>query len=157
MSGRTSDAAPAIERWIYGGLRLNDTKQVHAWIPEPAANEPLGEELWYGHKGSWVVGGIYHANVARHDRGVSLYGKPSLWLQRYEDRAVVGRWEVLDRQARDTVALLALERRAAKDTALAEALEPLLDIAATLRTGGQRRALLAYVTEQVYAARTRRR
>ncbi|WP_203708504.1 hypothetical protein, partial [Asanoa iriomotensis] len=85
MSGRTSDAAPAIERWIYGGLRLNGPKQVHAWIPEPA-NEAVGEELWYGHKGTWVVGGIYHANVARHDRGVSLYGKPSLWLQRYEDR-----------------------------------------------------------------------
>ena len=86
MSEHTSNAAPAIERWIYGGLRLNGTKQVHAWLPEPAANETLGEELWYGHKGTWVVGGIYHANVARHDQGASLYGKPSLWLQRYEDR-----------------------------------------------------------------------
>ncbi|WP_203902852.1 hypothetical protein [Virgisporangium aliadipatigenens] len=145
-----------IERWIYGGLRLNGTKQVHAWLPEPPANTPLGEELWYGHRGRWVVGGIYQANVARHEQRVSLHGRPSRWLQRYEDRTAVGRWEVLDRQARDTVAQLALERRAAKDTALAEALAPLLAIAATLRTGEQRRALLAYVTAQVYAARARR-
>jgi len=153
----TTDPVPAAERWIYGGLRLNDTKQVHAWLPEPSAGEPLGRELWYRHKGGWVVGGIYQATVSRPGQHLHLHGTPGPWLQRYEDRAAVGRLEVLDRQARDAAALLALERKAAKEPALAQALEPLLAIAATLVTDAQIRALMAYVSDQVYVARFRRR
>ncbi|GIF00095.1 hypothetical protein [Paractinoplanes rishiriensis] len=51
----------------------------------------------------------------------------------------------------------ALERRAAEDPAFDAAIRPLLELAAGLRTDTQVRALLAYVTEQVYAARWRRR
>lgn len=151
---KTADKpAPATERWINGGLRLLDGKKVHAWLPEPPAGEPLGRDLLYRHRGSWVVGGIYQATVARFDDYVHLHGSPGPWQQRLDDPVTVGRLEVLDRQARDTLALLALERKAAKDPALAKAMQPLLEIAATLATDAQVRALSAYVTEQIYVAR----
>jgi hypothetical protein len=147
------------ERWIYGGLRMLNTGTVHAWLPEPAAGRPLPEELWYRvkAKGDWMVGGIYTATVTRAGQRVQLYGSPGPWLQRFEDREAVARLEVLDRAARDEIAHNALKRRAAKDPALATAIRPLLELAAGLRTDAQVRALLAYVTEQIYAARWRRR
>ncbi len=153
----TDKPDPAPERWIYGGLRLLDNKKVHAWLPEPAAGEPLGRELLYRHHGSWVVGGIYQAMVARFEGHVHLHGSPGQWQQRLDDPVATGRLEVLDRQARDALALIALERKAAKDSALATAMQPLLEIAATLVTDAQVRALTAYVTEQIYIARFRRR
>jgi hypothetical protein len=128
-------------------------------MPEPETDEPLPDELWYRLKaeGRWIVGGIYQATVAGTDQCVQLYGAPGPWLYRYDDRDAVARLEVLDRQARDEIAHTALQRRAAKDPALAAAVQPLLEVAASLRTDTQVRALLAYVTEQIYAARWRPR
>jgi hypothetical protein len=155
---KTADKpAPSPERWIYGGLRLLDDKKVHAWLPELTQGQPLGGELLYQHKGSWVVGGVYQAMVSRFEKLVRLHGSPGPWQQRLDDAATVGRLELLDRQSRDALALIALERKAAKDPALAKAMQPLLEIAATLVTDSQIRALTAYVTEQVYVARFRRR
>jgi len=165
MTDPTSDTAPdgepprTSERWIYGGLRVLKAGTVHAWIPEPPAGGPLPEELWYRFKasGHWTVGGIYTATVVRTERHVELYGSPGPWLQRFDDQEAVVRLEVLDRAARDQIARTALERRAAKDPALASAIRPLLQVAGSLRTDAQVRALLAYVTEQIYAARWQRR
>jgi len=148
---------PAAERWIYGGLRLHEGKKVHAWLPEPVTGEPVGWELLYRKRGSWVVGGIYQAMAARFGEHVHLHGQPGPWLQRYDDAAAVARLEVLDRQARDALALMALERKAAKDPVLADAVRPLLAIAAALVTDAQVRALIAYLTEEIYVARFRRR
>jgi len=164
MTEPTTEPVPAdepprtTERWIYGGLRVLKTSTVHAWLPEPAAGQPLPEELRYRPKakGHWIVGGIYQATVTRTDQRVQLYGAPGPWLQRYDDRDGIARLEVLDRQARDEIAHTA-QRRAAQDPALAAAIQPLLEVAASLRTDTQVRALLAYVTEQIYAARWRRR
>jgi hypothetical protein len=165
MSDSTSETAPdgersrTSERWIYGGLRVLKAGTVHAWIPEPPVGQGLPDEVWYRFKtsGHWTVGGIYTATVARTGRQVELYGSPGPWLQRFDDRDAVARLEVLDRTARDQIARTALERRAAKDPALAAAIRPLLEVAARLRTDAQVRALLAYVTEQIYAARWQRR
>lgn len=153
------EAPRTSERWIYGGLRVLKAGTVHAWIPEPPDGGPLPDELWYRFKasGHWTVGGIYTATVARAEQSVQLYGSPGPWLQRFDDRDAVARLEVLDRAARDEIARTALQRRAAKDPALAAAIRPLLQVAAGLRTGAQVRALLAYVTEQIYAARWQRR
>jgi hypothetical protein len=153
---KTTQPVPVTERWIYGGLRMLKHKKIHAWLPEPPAGQPLGRELWYRHHGSWLVGGIYQASVSRPDGAVNLHGAPGRWLQRLDDHVTVARMEILDRQTRDALALIALERKAAKDPALAKAMEPLLAVAATLTTEGQVRALMAYVAEQVYAARFRR-
>lgn len=155
-----SDEPPTTtERWMYGGARILNSGTVHAWFPEPAAGQPLPEELWYRFKaaGGWMVGGIYTATVVRRDQRVQLHGSPGPWLHRFDDAEAVARLEVLDRAARDQIARSALERRAAKDPALGATIRPLLELAAGLRTDTQVRALLAYVTEQVYAARWRRR
>ena len=165
MTDPTTETAPdgepsrTSERWIYGGLRILKAGTVHAWIPEPPAGQRLPDELWYRFKtsGHWTVGGIYAATVARTEQHVELYGSPGPWMQRFDDRDAVARLEVLDRTARDQIARTALERRAAKDPALATAIRPLLEVAAGLRTNTQVRALLAYVTEQIYAARWQRR
>jgi hypothetical protein len=153
------EPARTTERWIYGGLRILNARTVHAWLPEPAAGQPLPEELWYRLKanGHWIVGGIYTATVTRTDQRVQLYGPPGPWQQRFENRDAVARLEVLDRSARDQIARATLQRRAANDPALATAIRPLPELAAGLRTDAQVRALLAYVTEQIYAARWRRR
>jgi hypothetical protein len=164
MTEPTTEPAPTdepprtTERWIYGGLRILTNGTVHAWLPEPPAGQPLPEEHWYRFKssGHWMVGGLYTATVARTDERVQLYGSPGPWLHRFEDRDAVARLEVLDRTARDQIARTALERRAAKDPALTTAIRPLLDVAVSLRTDTQVRALLAYVTEQIYSARWRR-
>jgi hypothetical protein len=165
MTDPTSETAPdgepsrTSERSIYGGLRVLKAGTVHAWIPEPPAGQRLPEELWYRFKasGHWTVGGIYTATVARTGRHVELYGSPGPWMQRFDDREAVARLEVLDRTARDQIARTVQERRAAKDPALATAIRPLLEVAAGLRTDAQVRALLAYVTERIYAARWQRR
>lgn len=164
MTERTTESALAdepttTERWIYGGVRVLNAGTVHAWIPEPGAGQQLSDELWYRLKagGHWVIGGVYTATVARSAQRVQLHGSPGPWLHRFADRDAVARLEVLDRSARDEIARTALQRRAAKDPALAAAIRPLLELAAGLRTDAQVRALLAYVTEQVYAARWRRR
>jgi len=147
-----TDVPPQPERWIYGGQRLTaDNSKCHAWVPEGTDHE-----LLFRHKSrhGWAVGAIYQVTVSRNGERVSLHeAADARWVGRIGDLAERARLETLDMHARDVLASLAFERKAKADPALAEALAPLLAVAATLSTSAQVRALLGYVTEQVHRQR----
>jgi hypothetical protein len=151
---KTTEPVPVAQRWVHSGLWMLKGRKI-AWLPEPAAGDPLGSKLWRQHDGSWVVGGICQASVSRHDRHVHLHGAPSRWLQRLDDHVSVARWMSSTGRPR-RARTHGPERNAAREPALAKAMEPLLAIAATLVPDAQIRALMAYVQEQVYVARFRR-
>jgi hypothetical protein len=50
------------ERWVYGGIRVLDSKRVHAWI------DAAGRELLYAfaRSGNWAIGSFYTAQVTRN-------------------------------------------------------------------------------------------
>jgi hypothetical protein len=147
-----TDGVPQPERWIYGGQRLTaDNSKCHAWVPEGTDHELL---FRHQSRHGWAIGAICQVTVSRNGERVSLHeAADARWVGRIDDLAERARLETLDMHARDVLASLAFERKAKADPALAEALAPLLAVAATLSTSAQLRALLGYVTEQVHRHR----
>jgi hypothetical protein len=140
---------PAAETWTYGGIRADkDGKKWHAWV------DPAGEEHWFGRTGSsrMAVGSRYIAQVTRGDGGaITLHGTPAYTGSQAdgETRQALWREHTL---AQTRIETLRAERDAARRNALDEAIAPLLDLAAPLRTGAQRDALAAYVLRKLHNA-----
>jgi hypothetical protein len=132
------------EAWTYGGVRV-DSKgtRKHQWI------EPDGSPGLYADKGSFVIGGLYHVRVQRDGKHTTRT------TPRYtgetverEERAAL---EIKDRASRRELAAKSRERNDAAQSALDEALEPLLAIARKTRNGSDLEALVAYVSHRIYA------
>lgn len=150
MTGPAPGAAPqpAAETWTYGGIRADkDGKKWHAWL------DPAGEEHWFAKTGGrMAVGSRYTAQVTRRDGGaITLHGTPEYAGSQAdgETRAVLWTAHTL---AQTQIETLRAERDAARRNALDEAIAPLLDLAASLRTGAQRDALAAYVIRKLHNA-----
>lgn len=79
--------------------------------PESACSSPGPAALH-----SQIVGGVYEILVSRPADTVRIHSTPGPWLHQFPDRDAVARLEIADRTARDAVALLALHRKAAKNT-----------------------------------------
>ena len=139
---------PTAETWTYGGVRADkDGKKWHAWI------DPAGEEHWFARTGGrMAVGSHYTLQVTRSgDGAITIHGTPEYARSQaaQETRAAL--------QAAHTVAqtrleALRAERDAARSSALDEAIAPLFELAAPLRTGAQRDALAAYVIRKLHNA-----
>jgi hypothetical protein len=140
---------PTAETWTYGGIRADkDGKKWHAWV------DPAGEEHWFARTGGgrMAVGSHYTAQVTRRDGGgISLHGTPEYAGSQAgrESRAALQTEHTV---AQTRIEALRAERDAARRNALDEAIAPLLELAAPLRTGAQRDALAAYVLRQLHSA-----
>jgi hypothetical protein len=147
----TPGPEPAEETWTYGGLRASrDGKRRHAWL------DPGGEELLFAAaKGSPAIGSRYTARVTRAADGVTLHGTPAYAGTRADDGTRRALWAA-DALARTQLETLRAERDDARRNALDEAIAPLLDLAAPLRTGAQRDALAAYVIRKIHDTWTSR-
>jgi hypothetical protein len=140
---------PATETWTYGGIRADkDGKKWHAWI------DPAGEDHWFARVGGsrTAVGSHYTVRVTRRDGGaVTLHGTPEYAGTQAGQEARAALWTE-HTLARTRIEALRAERDAARRNALDEALAPLLELAAPLRTGAQRDALAAYVIRRLHGA-----
>lgn len=136
------------ERWVYGGIRVLHDKRVHAWI------DPTGRELLYTFPrgGSWAIGSCYTASVARDGPKTTLHGTPAYTGDRHDDEQLRRQLWAQDTAARAQLARLAQERNEARRNAIDEAVEPLLAVARTLKTGPDRDAFIAYVLRRLATA-----
>jgi hypothetical protein len=148
MTGPAPGAAPepVTETWTYGGIRADkDGKKWHAWA------DPAGEEHWFARTGSrMAVGSRYTAQVTRRDDGgISLHGTPGYAGSQADGETRAALWTA-HTLAQTQIEALRAERDAARRNALDEAIAPLLELAAPLRTGAQRDALAAYVIRKLH-------
>jgi hypothetical protein len=143
----TPGPEPATETWTYGGIRAGrDGKRRHAWL------DPGGEELLFpAAQGRPAIGSHYTARVTRDGDGVTLHGTPEYAGGQVGDGTRRALWSA-DTLARTRLETLRAERDDARRNALDEAIAPLLELAAPLRTGAQRDALAAYVIRKLHEA-----
>ncbi len=138
---------PGTETWIYGGIRAGaDGKRRHAWI------DPAGEEHWFSRTGArMAVGSHYTVQVSRRDGTLTLHGIPAYTGSAADESTRRALWTE-HTLAQTQIEASRAERDAARGNALDEALAPLLQVAASLRTGAQRDALAAYVIRKLHNA-----
>jgi hypothetical protein len=149
----TGSPEPVTEMWTYGGIRADkDGKKWHAWV------DPAGEEHWFARTGSrMAVGRRYTAQVTRRDDGaITLHGTPEYAGSQADGETRAALWTA-HTLAQTRIEALRAERDAARRNALDEAIAPLLELAAPLRTGAQRDALAAYVLRKLHNAWTTRK
>ena len=146
------DTERTTERWVYAGIRVTrQGKRAAAWIDEG------GHELLFGERtADYVIGAAYEARVRRQGEGTSLYGKPRFAASRDPGDPQPAVWEVESRAAKIRLTCASRERQAAKQSALDEALAPLEEIAARLRTKDEIDALITVVTRRLATAQYRR-
>lgn len=98
-----------------------------------------------------AVGSHYTIQVSRHEGTITLHGPPAYAGSAAGEATRRALW------AEHTVAqtrleMIRAERKAAHRNALDEALAPLLEVAAPLRTSAERDALAAYVLRKLHHA-----
>jgi hypothetical protein len=144
----TTIPEPVMETWTCAGVRIGSTGQrVIEWI------DPAGEDLWYDTKrASYVVGGRYAVKVLRADGKISKYRNPAPAYQGRADDPRIEEWRAAEIAAETRLTAAARERSAKRQEPLDRALEPLIEIAASLRTGADRDAFTAYVIRRLHAA-----
>lgn len=137
---------PAAEQWIWVGRRMDRKGAMSAVWQDPAGNW-----LWYKTSmAGLAIGATYEAQVIRgEDSRVTLRGRPRFTGGggRHPDAA---QWEAQELADKAEARRRSREKDAARNTALDEALEPLLDIAAGLRTGADRDAFAAHVLNAIH-------
>jgi hypothetical protein len=139
---------PAQERWTYAGVRASpDGTRQHAWL------DPSGEELLFRRTGgSMAVGSHYTALVIRRDDdSIALRGIP-VYAGSAADEATRLVLQAEHTAAQTRLELLRAERNAARRNALDEALAPLVEVAAGLRTSAERDALAVYILRRIQHA-----
>jgi hypothetical protein len=133
------------EVWTYLGIRLNTKGQRRAaWM------DPKGTTLYYAPVAGQtpVIGGLYDVQVQRD--GGRVTRKVPVYTGRTTDLAdQVADWTAAHHVAQVQLARQRRESNDAKADALDRAIQPLIDIAQTLRTGADRDALAAYIIRRV--------
>jgi hypothetical protein len=130
------------EVWTYAGRRVLHGKRYHAW------QDGTGRERYYAKSSAIMIGGRYTVSVEREGDRVSMYGEPR-YTGDYLDAQTRREMEALDIAAMAALAAQARERRDARQKALDDALQPLVDLAAKVSFGHERDALLAYVIRRL--------
>lgn len=156
-----TDPEPTEEIWAYGGLRLGakDGKPYHAWVPDRGRVDDV-DDLWYPAKNRgdrFIVGALYRATVRRRPREggaagemtTTLISTPIFEAGSVEDRKRRAVWEATDAAAKARQARARAERKAGTDSALDDALAPLVKIARTMRTNADRDAFAALVLRRL--------
>jgi hypothetical protein len=132
------------ETWVYAGIRELNGKRAHSWL------DPSKRELLYSGKGSYVIGGLYAVQVNRSAGRVTR--RHPEYTGEFVGSDERGPLNAADTAARIRLARLAQERKDGASSALDNAIDPLVEIARTLRTGADRDALAAYVIRRIGTA-----
>jgi hypothetical protein len=141
--GTADDEAGRVEEiWTYAGRRVLHGKRYHAW------QDGTGRERYYAKSSASMIGGRYTVSVGREGDHLSMYGEPR-YTGQYLDAQTRREMEALDIAALAVLAAQARERRDARQKALDDALQPLVDLAAKVSFGHERDALLAYVIRRL--------
>jgi hypothetical protein len=142
-----TEPEPATETWTYGGVRVGPGgKRVFAWL------DAGGEQRLFSRTGArMAVGSQYEVRVSRGEDTLMLHGTPAYAGSAAPEAVRRALWaEHAVAQAR--LEMIRAERSAARRSALDEALAPLLELAAPLRTGPERDALAAYILRKLHTA-----
>lgn len=142
-----------IEIWVFGGIRFDEDvkKTTEIWLPLPANLDktyifPLGKDKGHAH---CVPGTEYEVKIDRHaDGSVSLYDNSARRVGRHEDEEMRAIIEARHKAAQTILRVQRMEAADKKESALDEALEPLLAIAKGM-IPPHRDAFLAYVIRQI--------
>jgi hypothetical protein len=148
VTGEGPKPEPVEERWTYAGVRVSkDAKRQYLWL------DPTGEELILARAGgSLAVGSSYTVLVIRRDDGtIAVRGTP-VYAGLAADEATRGALWAAHTAAQTRLELIRAERNAARRNTLDEALVPLLEVAAGLRTSAERDALAVYVLRKIQHA-----
>lgn len=151
MSEETAEAEKKTEEttdetWLCGGFRIfRDGKTSYLWI----ADSGNGEERYYQGTSGCIAGALYTVKVGYEDGSCIMYGKPKWQSRGEEDKR--REMEAAEHAAKVKQSAIRRERADGKHKALDEALEPLIKIAQSLRTGAEKDAFLAYVIRNVQA------
>lgn len=132
----------AEEVWTFVGRREFEGKRYYAW------QDAGGAERYFAKVSAVTVGGRYTVTVTRGGDGVAVYGNP-LYTGELVDERFRREMEALDLAALAAVAAATRDRSDSRRKALDEAIQPLADIAATLRFGHDQNAFLAYVIRRI--------
>lgn len=137
----TAATTSATETWLYAGLRLGTKdKPYHVWVDE------AGEELYYTKLVGNIPGQAYAVEVTRGDR-VSAGRTRYLAEQgdRHATEAQLERWRAEHLAAKQILESKRLEKAAAADTELEQALESLRRHRNRLHSYAKKGAFTTYV------------
>ena len=135
-----AEPEPQTERWIFGGSRVGKGgKRLHAWV------DHAGHRLRFRASGSFVIGSVYTARVARDGDNVTLFGRPAYTGERCDDPALADELSAGHRAAEIALALAARERADKRHDPVEQAIERLVELAAHV-PASQRTGFAIYVT-----------
>ena len=138
----TSTAAKVAETWLYAGQRLGDNdKPYHVWVDE------TGEELYYTKLTGGMPGQAYAVDVDRTGDTIRA-GRPRYLAEQTERTATdaqLERWVAEHQAARQTLESKRLEKAAAADTELEQALETLRRYRGRLKSYAKKGAFTTYI------------
>lgn len=143
----TPAPAPVKELWAFAGHRVGvKNLATQVWVDD----EGKGKELWFAKKGVYSIGGIYEVETTRHADGrLTLHGGSPRFIRASDDRDARTLWEAENLAANAILESKRRERKADADSALNEALAPLVTIAKGLRTNAQRDVFAAHIIRKI--------
>jgi hypothetical protein len=137
------------EEWTYVGREFRNGKMSHVWL------DTSGGRRYFDGSTSRdaTIGGLYVVGVQHKDDGsVSVRFGDRQYMGRIEDEAQRAAWESDDWSASRQLSAHRLEKSDARKSDLADAIGPLLEIARKLKGYGDRDALIAHVTREIWKA-----
>lgn len=142
---------PAVaETWMFCGTRIKGKgTRYHAWLPLPA-DDLSGEMLFDPDKGSsYAVGSEYAVMVRRDSEHVWKVGNPGpRYLGRHENEGLRALAEARHKAIEAVIRVKRMEGADKRDSALEDALEPLVKLSAGIHYT-ERTAFLAYVIQKI--------
>lgn len=139
----TTTTTTTIETWLYAGLRLGTKdKPYHVWVDE------TGEELYYSKLIGYIPGQPYAVEVDRDADGKTRAGRPRYLAEqgdRHATDAQRERWAAEDKAAKQILESKRLEKAAAADTEIEQALETLRRHRNKLHSYAKKGAFTTYV------------
>ena len=144
-------AGPQTEQWLYAGVRRNRAGAARAtW------RDPWGQIKFFAPKGAsrYAIGAAYDVSVTRDPDGnrITMHGTPVFVEAGAASAEEQAEWETAEKVAKIALSTASRERNAKKQSALDEALRPLLLLAHGYRNGDDQDALTAYVSRRLHNA-----
>jgi hypothetical protein len=134
------------ETWVYTGVRRTASGQARqSWRDEAGRSY-----IYPGRYGHLVTGGYYTVDVNRADESLTRYAP--VYTGRRVDAEERAALEAQEFGVKAQIAREARERKDRKDSALNDALRPLLAVAAKLNGTADREALARYVAARIHQA-----
>lgn len=135
-----SEPAVTVERWTYGGLRLDEkAKKFGVWVT------PDGSTTYFSYEAKHILGCVYEVQARREESGklIGWRGDPE-FVRRSEDRDLIVRLAAEDRADRQHLEIVTQQRKEKKNNPLDEAIE---QVAAVIRQVpfAKRPGLVGYV------------